>query len=217
MQVIVSGKNLKVTPSLKEYATEKATAIQKYFDHIIETDITLSVDKHKKDGNDFRSDVTVWANGTVLKSMASDVEMHSAINQAIEKIERQLKKYKQKLRDNRKKPGKMVHPPIHLAPPPEEEEELEAEMVATPMAPETPSESVHKVLSVAGADGDEHSIKIIREQKFAMRPMTIEEATLQLTSTGEDFLVFSNPETSAVTVVYRRSDGNVGLIEPLPA
>src|ERR1700674_4214691 len=110
MQVIVSGKNLKVTPSLKEYATEKATAIQKYFDHIIEADITLSVDKHKKDGNDFRSAVPVWANGTVLKWAEADVEMHSAINVSIEKIERQLKKYKQKLRDNRKKRDRIKHP-----------------------------------------------------------------------------------------------------------
>lgn len=191
MNVIVSGKGLKVTEALRAHAEEKIEAIQRYFDHIIEADVTLSIDRKKEEAENARCDVTVWANGTVLKSSEHKDEMYAAINGAVHKIERQLKKYKQKIRENPKR--KSAH-----------ERAVKNAKVPT----ET---STHTVMKVAASDGKP---KIIRTHAFAMKPMSVDEAAMQLQVLSQEFMVFANAETNEVNVVYRRHDGNIGLIEP---
>jgi len=56
--------------------------------------------------------------------------------------------------------------------------------------------------------------KIVKVKRFAIKPMTPEEATMQMELLGHDFFVFSNGETGTINVIYRRKDGNYGLIEP---
>ena len=191
MNVIVSGKNLKVTEPLRAHAEEKIEAVQRYFDHIIEADVTISIDRKKEDAENCRCDVTVWANGTVLKSTEHKDEMYAAINGAIHKIERQLKKYKQKIRENPKRKTnnkRGIKTPVDL--------------------PETSTHTVMKVPS------NNDKPQIIRAQAFAMKPMSVDEAAMQLQVLNQEFMVFANAETNEVNVVYRRNDGNIGLIEP---
>jgi ribosome hibernation promoting factor len=57
-------------------------------------------------------------------------------------------------------------------------------------------------------------IKVVRSKSFAVKPMTIEEAALQLSSSKDEFLVFSNADTDRTSVVYKRKDSHIGLIEP---
>jgi len=191
MNVIVSGKNLKVTEALRTHSEDKIDAIQRYFDHIIEADVTISIDRKKEDANNCRCDVTVWANGTVLKSSEHKDEMYAAINGAIHKIERQLKKYKQKVRENPKR--RIAH----------------AKAAREAQQPE--ETSTHTVMKMPASDGKP---KIIRTQAFAMKPMSVDEAAMQLQVLNQEFMVFANAETNEVNVVYRRNDGNIGLIEP---
>lgn len=61
---------------------------------------------------------------------------------------------------------------------------------------------------------EEHEFKIVRSKRFAIKPMAIEEAVLQMNLIGHEFFMFSNAESKEVNVVYRRKDGNYGLIEP---
>lgn len=61
---------------------------------------------------------------------------------------------------------------------------------------------------------EEHEFKIVRSKKFAFKPMSEEEAILQMNLLGHTFFMFANAETEKVNVVYRRKDGNYGLIEP---
>ena len=192
MNVIVSGKNLKVTEPLRNHAEEKIEAIQRYFDHIIEADVTISIDRKKEDAENCRCDVTVWANGTILKSHEHKDEMYAAINGAVHKIERQLKKYKQKIRDNPKRKA--------------------AHARASKFHIEAPHDSTHTVMKPAVSD--DAKPKIIRSQAFAMKPMSVDEAAMQLQALSQEFMVFTNAETNELNVVYRRHDGNIGLIEP---
>ena len=64
-------------------------------------------------------------------------------------------------------------------------------------------------------DDDEETPKVVRTKKFAIKPMSVEEATMQMELLGHDFFVFLNAETDDVNVVYMRKDGNFGLIEPV--
>lgn len=61
---------------------------------------------------------------------------------------------------------------------------------------------------------EEHEFKIVRSKRFAFKPMAVEEAILQMNLLGHEFFMFSNAETEKVNVVYKRKDGNYGLIEP---
>ncbi len=194
MKLIISGKHFELTDTVKEYATEKLKAIKKYFDHIIEVDLTLGVERRRPHENMKRAELNVWASGGYMRAESTAEDVFDAINEVVAKIERQLKKYKQKLREKKKK---WKESPKHEA---------------------VPFEHVHKIIEVDGKEeeGDEEP-HIIRANRFAHKPMTVSEAALQLQTLDQQFLVFSNADTNEVNVVYKRNDGTIGLIEPHPA
>jgi putative sigma-54 modulation protein len=199
MQFIVSGKNIHLSPALKEYAEKKLSAIKKYFDHIIEVDVTLSVDEVKDQTKSKVCEVTVWANGIVLRGKKASEDLYASIDIVADKIERQVKKYKEKMKlMPRRRQGARGDEPMS---------------------------AVHKIISLAGMpsrteDSDPdvadplRTPKIVRSGTFAIKPMFSDEAAEQLEMLKQGFFVFSNAETNQINVIYKRSDGNFGLIEP---
>ncbi|MBF0544863.1 MAG: ribosome-associated translation inhibitor RaiA [Candidatus Riflebacteria bacterium] len=194
MQFVVSGKNLHLSPALKDYAEKKLSSIKKYFDHIIEVDVTLSVDEVRDASLSKICEVTVWANGIVLRAKKASEDLYASIDMVADKIERQIKKYKEKLKDkprrqnsraDRQASHKVISFKEEVAPP-----EVENE----PAPPREP--------------------RIVRSGTFAMKPMFADEAAEQLDLLRQGFYVFSNAETNQINVIYKRSDGNFGLIEP---
>lgn len=194
MQFVVKGKNLQLTEALKEYAEKKLSTIGKYFDQVVEVDVTLSVKDSKDTSKSKVCEVTVWAKavGNPIHGRAASEDLYASIDMVVEKIERQVKKYKEKITGRRRS-------------------NKGADKQAT-----------HSILSfgedfVAKTEKDEPaeaSPKIVRSGTFPMRPMFSDEAAEQLELFGQDFFVFSNAETNKVNVIYRRGDGNFGLIEP---
>lgn len=193
MQFVVKGKNLQLTQALKDYAEKKLSSIKKYFDHIIEVDVTLSV-KDSKDLSKSRvCEVTVWAKsiGTPIHGKKASEDLYASIDMVAEKIERQVKKFKEKKTDRRRAKG----------------EDLQG---------------THSIISFGEGfaetssteDTSEIKPKIVRSGTFPMRPMYSDEAAEQLELFNQDFFVFSNAETNKINVIYRRNDGNFGLIEP---
>ncbi|MEW6709866.1 MAG: ribosome-associated translation inhibitor RaiA [Candidatus Riflebacteria bacterium] len=193
MQFVIKGKNLQLTQALKEYAEKKLASIKKYFDHIIEVDVTLSVKDSKDQSKSRVCEVTVWAKsiGTPIHGKQASEDLYASIDMVAEKIERQLKRFKEKKTDRRRGKGEDIqgtHSIISFA-----------EGVA-----ETPE----------GQEPQEIRPKIVRSGTFPMRPMYSDEAAEQLELFKQDFFVFSNAETNKINVIYRRNDGNFGLIEP---
>jgi putative sigma-54 modulation protein len=129
-----------------------------------------------------RAEIKVASSGVVMKSEENSEDMYSSIDLALDKIERQARKYKDKIRQ---------YKPVSLG------EEIKVR---------------HAVLeqeSASSADGP----KIVNSQEFSAKPMSIDEAIMQMDLLNNDFLVFINSETQVVNVIYRRGDGNIGLIE----
>jgi putative sigma-54 modulation protein len=192
MQFVIKGKNLQLTDALKDYAEKKLLSIKKYFDHIIEVDVTLSVKDSKDLSRSKVCEVTVWANGSIIRGKKASEDLYASIDMVTDKIERQVKKYKEKLTNRRRKNKG------------------------------SDKQATHSILSfgenfadqVESEDSGEFKHKIVRSGTFPMRPMHSDEAAEQLELLKQDFFVFSNAETSKVNVIYRRSDGNFGLIEP---
>jgi putative sigma-54 modulation protein len=174
MLVTVNGKNIELTGALREYAEKKVAKIAKFFEKSpVGAQVTLSTERSKH-----VVDITVQVNGLLLRGEAKTDDMYVSIDNAIDKIERQVHKFKTKINRKFQKDNQVVLIP------------------STTVAKEDP----------------EPQIK--RTKRFAIKPMSVEEAVMQMDLLDHDFYVFSNSDTEEVNVVYRRKDGNYGLIEP---
>ena len=177
MEITVTFRHMEPSESLRNYADEKVSKINKYLDFPIEAHIVLAVEKFRR-----LADVTLNLNGTMIKGVEETEDMYSAIDQVMDKIEKQVKKYREKLRtrrsENRKGEGNLG------------------------MAePEDISDLAHEE-------------QIIEVEKLVAKPMDAEEAAMQLNMSQQDFLVFRNSRSREINVIYKRRDGNLGLIEP---
>lgn len=179
MAITVRGKNIEITPALKDYVAKRVGKVTKYFDGASVGEITaiLTVNKGRH-----IVEVTVPINGILLRGEESTTDMYASIDLVIEKLEKQIEKYKTKL-SRKLKSGSFKTDLIPAAPP----------------VPHLDSE-------------DEFSI--VKTKRFAVKPMSADEAVMQMNLINHDFFVFMNADTEEVNVVYRRKDGQYGLIEP---
>ena len=177
---MISGRDIKVTEALKDYAKEKVGKISKYFDDdtVIEAQISLHVENERH-----MVEVTMFVDGLTLRAETKTGDMYASIDEVSDKLARQVRKYKSKIRRKLR----------------EEKLEFEEEIV----------ESRHE-----DYEDEEEEPQIVRTKRFAMKPMGVQEAAMQMDLLDHDFFVFSNAETEEVNVVYKRNDGNYGLIEP---
>jgi putative sigma-54 modulation protein len=174
----VKGKNVEVSDSLKSYAQEKLGKLDKHLNAATRLELELAVERNPSISENQIAEATVWTKGPILRARESSSDMRASIDQLVEKLERQARRY----RDKRRRHGRN-----HGNGP---------ELEARPIVP------------------DEESPVIVKTKQFGVKPMTPEEAVLQLELIGHDFFVFQNAETDDLNVVYRRRDGNYGLIEP---
>lgn len=159
-----------VTPALKDYVEKRLGKIEKYFDYPVSPQVTLSLERDRH-----IVEVTLPVNGMLLRGEEETGDMYSAVDLVLEKIEKQIEKYRTRItRRNRSQIRSGEPEYINTAPEP----------------------------------------SVVRVKRFALKPMTVEEAVLQMNLLGHDFFVFRNAENEEVCVVYKRKDGNYGLIEP---
>ena len=103
MKIIISGKQLKVTDAIRKYAKEKINKISKYSDAITEVDVVLTVEDTKSEGPVHKADGLVYASGTKIKIEAEDKDLYAAIDELSDRLERQVRKYKERQKDYNKK------------------------------------------------------------------------------------------------------------------
>ncbi|BCV25484.1 ribosome hibernation-promoting factor, HPF/YfiA family [Gelria sp. Kuro-4] len=175
MRITVRGKNIEITPALRDYVEKKMGKLPKLLDDITEATVTLGVERDRH-----MVEVTVPVGGRLLRGEVASGDMYASIDMVIEKLEKQIEKYKTRLA-RKVKNGSVL--------------DLAA--------------------GVGGRPADEEEPHLVRTKRFAVKPMPVDEALLQMNLLGHDFFVFRNAETEEVNVVYRRRDGNYGLIEPL--
>jgi putative sigma-54 modulation protein len=177
MDITVTFRHMEPTETLKTYAEEKLSKIKKYLDYPIEAHIVLTVEKFRH-----MADVTLSVNGTRIKGVEETGDMYSAIDQVMDKIESQVKKYRSKIRNRKSESIKG-----------EETFVLEETETTASISAEEP---------------------VIEAERFNAKPMDPEEAAMQLSTSPQDFFVFRNARSREINVIYRRKDGNLGLIEP---
>src|SRR5215204_1798437 len=177
MQLQVKGRNFEISEQIRSYAEGKLGKLDKLVKDPTRIELELLVEKNPSISDNHVAEATVWTKGPVLRARESSADMKASIDQLVDKLERQVKRYRDK---RRRGPGRNTHHPVE----------------GIPVVP------------------DEDSPLIVKTKQFPVKPMSPEEAVLQLELVGHDFFVFQNAETLEVNVVYRRRDSNYGLIEP---
>ncbi len=193
MLVTVTGRNIELTPALKEYLTEKLQRAQKHFDHRLDCTALLSVAKNPSIAKSQKAEVTIKVNGNVIRGEEATENMYASIDLVADKIERQLRKYKTR---HYTKTGKAK----------DYSEDDSAEVTDDDLEPIN--------FAVNKESTDDIRPKIVRSKRFPLKPMMADEACKHMDLLGHDFFMFINSESNHVNTVYHRRDGNYGLIEP---
>lgn len=100
MRMIIHGRHLEVTEAIRRHTEKKIGKIKKWFDNIVEVDVTLSA-THLKTGHYHTADVLVFVNGHKIKASSTDSDLYAAVDAVTDVLEAQITKYKEKLRDNK--------------------------------------------------------------------------------------------------------------------
>jgi putative sigma-54 modulation protein len=187
VQLQVKGRNVSVTDGLRGHAESKLEKLDRKLPEVARAELELRVERNpRRAGESQVAEITIWTAGPILRAREANADMYVAIDRAIDKLARQAQRYQQR-RVSRRHDGTLAN-----APQPAE------------ALPPMPADAV------ASLDG-----RIVRTKEFDLRPMTPDEAALQMELIGHDFFVFSNVEEgNRTTVVYRRVDGDYGVIQP---
>lgn len=177
MQVSVTFRHMNPVEDLKAYATEKVMRVKKYLYNPLEAQITLSMEKHRN-----IAEVNIIANRRSYNGKEETNDMHSAIDLVMDKVERQVRRHKEKTKQHK-----------------------------TDTSPGNRSPWVEEAVSTMT---EENGSAVIRTERYFTRSMSVEEAVMQLDLLDNEFFVFNNVDSGDINVIYRRRDGEYGLIVP---
>lgn len=186
MQMNITFRHIDPIDSLKNYAREKVERVNKYLDRATEATVVLSLERHLH-----HADIRIHSGTYLLRGREKSEDMYASIDLAMDKIERQLKRYKEKLKSHHGR--ERVHHNHELV------EQLRIRHQIFEAAPEVENEARTK--------------KVVKANEFLVRPMSVDEALMQMDLMNNDFYVFTNSTSMEMNVVYHRKDGTVGLIE----
>jgi putative sigma-54 modulation protein len=191
MKLVIHGKNIEITDAIRDYVNQKIDKAVGHFQNLtMEVDVHLGVAKNPRINPNQTAEVTIFANGTVIRAEESSEDLYASIDLVADKITRQLRKYKEK-RFGKKKAATPAETNV-------------VELVEPPV-----------VQDLIGDRTPELPKEVVRTKYFAMAPMTVEEALEQLQLIDHDFYVFCNAETGELNVIYQRKNHNgCGLIVP---
>lgn len=182
MNYNIRGENVEVTGAIKSYIEKKVSKLERYFDTPPTSDVNVNLSVYNEEQ---RIEITIPMTNLLLRAEEKNTDLYAAIDLVVDKLERQIRKYKTKINRKTRQKGAPKH--------------VFAEMETN---------------SVDQAEEVDDGLEIVRTKRFNLKPMDSEEAILQMDMLGHSFFVFTNAESGDTNVVYRRHDGKYGLIEP---
>ena len=186
----VRGENIEVTPAIRDYVESKVGKIEKYFDEVPEANAHVNLKVYSD--RQGKAEVTIPLPNIVLRAEETSPDLYGSIDLVSDKLERQMRKYKTKV--NRKFRRQTADLP----------DAISSDLV----------EETSNLDSELNGETDEGSdIRIVRTKRFDLKPMNAEEAVLQMDMLGHNFFVYLDGETESTNIVYKRDDGDYGLIE----
>jgi putative sigma-54 modulation protein len=178
MDMTVTGRHVDVTPAIREYAAKKLDHIGIDFPRVLSAHYILEVDKFRH----IAELVLQCGNHITIEAREVSEDLYASIDRVVDKVMRQMRKYKTKMQRHRPRKAVAFHVDEHVV-----------------------THDLHE---------EDGTTRIVHTEKFAIKPMFVDEAVLQLELSDSQFLVFLNAESEKVNVIYRRARGDFGLIEP---
>ncbi len=176
MEISFTFRHMEPSTELRSYVEEKVYKVKKYFDSPVEAHIVLKIEKFRH-----IADMTISIDGNKIKAVDESGDMYSSIDQAMDKIEEQLRRLMSRKKEYRLENIKGTD------------------------------------LLINGVETQEDQVEseptIIRAERVDIKPMDINEAAMQMNMSKRNFFVFSNSKSKSINIIYKRNDGNLGLIE----
>lgn len=192
-QVHVMGRNVLITDAMKNYAIEKISKLEKFSDRIIDVHVTMDIQKLEH-----RVDITLKVNHIQIKSHASSTYMYTSIDEAVEKIEAQLVKYKKKLQDHQAKGLTIIDMKTNLFHLASEDEILDVNIA---IEDETRNRIAQRYLPG----------NITEQKEESMRTLSIEEAKTEMAKFTLPHLLFLCEEDKSIKLIQLQDDGNYSI------
>lgn len=174
MEIVIHGDKLKITEAMEDYIKDKLGKLEKYLkdSESVRANVIVKVKNREQ-----RVEITIPLKTIILRTEESQSDFYAAIDKAIDKLERQIRKNKTRLM------SKQVKTNIDFA------------------------------VNEIEFDKEEENSRVIKRKKIDVKPMNEEEAILQMELLGHQFYVYKDSETEKISVLYKRTDGNYGIIE----
>lgn len=191
MEVTIRGRGCEqLTPSLKAIVEEKVSRVGRFLEGMERAEVRFVEERNPRIAEKELCEVTMHGHGHIVRAKAHAADAQQALDRVVDKLEHRLEKLKGRLllRSHPRRNGAL---------------RSAAGGVATLV------ESAPPVDDVEEDTGD----RIVRTKQFDIKPMTPEEGALRMELLGHDFFLFTNVETGRSAVVYRRDDGDIGLID----
>jgi putative sigma-54 modulation protein len=177
-----------VTDWVRDYVQKKVGKLERFLPQVREARAELTHSPTRASEDRYTAQLTVWANGQILRAEESTADIFASIDASADKLYRQVTRFKGRRYDGRRRASAAASLEAEMAPPP------------------APDDLV--------SDDEETPGQIIRRKNFVVEPMSEEEAAEQMELLGHDFYLFFNPASNGVNLIYRRKDGNYGLLQP---
>jgi putative sigma-54 modulation protein len=195
VRTIVKGKNIDVSEPVRQYAERKMRRLERFLDDRSEAVVELSTELHHSGADSQIADVKLVVDGQALHSHAAGPTHQASLDAVVDRIERQAVDF----RERHQGKGR-----------------VEASRTKRTAGAETPAASrVAPAAAEAAAEGG--ASRIVKTKRFAIEPMFEEDAVARMEELGHVFFIFVNAESERLCVLYKRDDGDYGLIEPIIA
>lgn len=183
LNVSITARRFDLTDQHKEYVEKRLKHLKRFFETIMDVHVTLQKEKHRE-----IAEVTIQVNGVMMHGEEETRDIFSSIDLVVDKIEKQIKKYKARLRNRRSRAR----------------------------GEGTESSIRYKMNLLSGQELEQGTVepRVIRTRTLSIKPLSLDEALMQMDLLNQDFLVFRNAGSEQVNVLYRRPDGDYNLVEP---
>ncbi len=193
--VSITGRNVQVTEGMKQHAIDKLTKLERFTDRIIDIHITMDIQhlEHKVD-------LVMKFEHTKIKVQAVSDDMYASIDRAIRKIQSRLTKYRDRLRNHHAKPLSVVDMNVNVV-----------------QRPFSDLDEINEQIDDENQHNVEDSLRphqVVKKETRPLKTLSTEEAIMKMELSQDMFLVYRSEEDQGIKVIYRRQDGDYGIIEP---
>lgn len=192
----IVGRNVQVTEAMKTYAREKLSKIEKLHNHILQVHVTMDIEHllHK---------VVIIAklDHFKVKAHGESTDMYASVDMAVDRLQKQLYRWKDRIQDHSRKGLSGV--------------DLEVFLLEKAYSNEIDEYNLEIEAANAKQEAKSHQLaRVVGKKKISLKELNTDEAVVKMELSHDPFLVYRSEEDHKLKVMYRRKDGNYGIIQP---